>query len=91
VTVSPSAALVDPIDTVVTLVTAVDPALDPDAARRVVEQVGGGRAKCRRLATALAGDASVLTSGRSPAPKVVGDLLLALRAVGATRIPAVVR
>jgi hypothetical protein len=86
VTPPPGEALVDPIGTVVAVVTALDPALDPDTARRVVEQVGGGRAKLRRLATTLAEDASVLTSGRSPAPKVVGDLLLALRAVGATRI-----
>jgi len=31
-------------------------------------------------------DPSLLTSGRSPAPTVVGDLLLALRAAGATGI-----
>lgn len=40
----PNEALVDPLGTVVTLVTAVDPAFDPDTIRRVVEQVGGGRA-----------------------------------------------
>ncbi|HKR48058.1 MAG TPA: hypothetical protein VJT72_00505 [Pseudonocardiaceae bacterium] len=85
-TVSPSAALVDPLGTVVTVLTAVDPSLDVDTVRHVVEQVGGGRAKRRRLATALVDDASVLTSGRSPAPKVVGDLLLALRAAGVSRI-----
>jgi hypothetical protein len=80
------AAMVDPIGTVVAVVTAVDPTLGRDEVRRVVEQVSGGRAKRRRLATALTGDASVLSSGRSPAPRVVGDLLLALRAAGATRI-----
>lgn len=83
---SPGEALVDPIGTVVTMVMAADPALDPDAVRRIVEQVGGGRAKRRRLATTLAADASVLTMGRSPAPKMVGDLLLALRAAGTHRI-----
>ena len=51
--------------------------------RRIVEQVGGGRAKRRRLALALAGNPSVLTAGRSPAARVVGDLLIALRAAGA--------
>ena len=56
--------------------------------RRVVEQVGGGRAKRRRLSVAIAGDPSVLRTGRSPAPRVVGDLLLALRAAGATRVAA---
>jgi hypothetical protein len=54
--------------------------------RRVLEEVGGGRAKRRRLALALAADASVLTTGRSPAPRVVGDLLLALRAAGSDAI-----
>lgn len=82
----PGQALVDPIGTVLAAVSAVDPTLDPDTIRPVVEQVGGGRAKRRRLATALAGNASVLASGRSPAPKVVGDLLLALRVAGASRI-----
>ena len=85
---APAEALVDPIGTVVAVVTAVDHTLDRDEVRRVVEQVSGGRAKRRRLATTLAGDASVLTSGRSPAPRVVGDLLLALRAAGAGEIGA---
>jgi Cro/C1-type HTH DNA-binding domain len=86
--VAAPAAMVDPIGTVVAVVTAVDPTLGREEVRRVVEQVSGGRAKRRRLATALSWDGSVLTSGRSPAPRVVGDLLLALRAAGATRISA---
>lgn len=80
---APAEALVDPIGTVVAVVTAVDPTLGRDTVRQIVEQVGGGRAKRRRLATTLAGDASVLSSGRSPAPRVVGDLLIGLRAAGA--------
>jgi len=80
-----NAALVDPIGTVVTVVAAVDPAVEQDTVRVIVEQIGG-RARRRRLATALAGDPSVLSSGRSPAPPVVGDLLLALRAAGASRV-----
>ncbi len=76
----------DPVTTVVDLVAAADPALDAEEIRRIVERVGGGRAKRRRLATALASSPTVLTTGRSPAPKVVGDLLLALRAAGAARI-----
>jgi len=79
-------ALVDPIGTVVAVVTAVDPTLGQDTVREIVGQVSGGRAKRRRLATTLARDASVLTSGHSPAPRVVGDLLIALRAAGAIRI-----
>lgn len=82
----PSEPLADPIGTVVSAVTAADSAVDRDTVRQVVEQVGGGRVKRRRLAAALTADASVLRSGRSPAPKVVGDLLIALRAAGASRI-----
>lgn len=78
--------ILDPVTTIVSLLTAADPALDPEAARRIAADAGGGRAKRRRLATALAGDPSVLTTGRSPAPRAVGALLLALRAAGATGI-----
>jgi len=83
---APAEALTDPVGTVVTLVTAADPALGQDAVRGIVEQAGGGRAKRRRLAVELAGDPSVLATGRSPASKAVGDLMLALRAAGAARI-----
>ncbi len=51
-------ALVDPIGTVVAVVTSIDPCLDQDDVHRVVARVGGGRAKRRRLATTLARDAS---------------------------------
>ena len=83
---APAAALSDPVGTVVSLVTAADPALERDLVRRIVEQAGGGRSKRRRLAVELAGNPSVLATGRSPASKVAGDLLLALRAAGATGI-----
>ena len=73
---TPAEAVTDPVGTVVCLVAAADPALGHDLVRRVVEQVGGGRSKRRRLA----GNPSVLTTGRSPASKVAGDLMLALRA-----------
>lgn len=76
----------DPVGTIVSLVTAADPSLDEEKARRIAERVGGGRAKRRRLAAAVAGDPSVLATGRSPAPRAVGDLLLALRAAGAAGI-----
>jgi hypothetical protein len=75
--------LTDPVAAVVAVVTTVDPAIDQDTVRAAVEQAGG-RARRRRLAVALAADPSLLTSGRSPAPTVVGDLLLALRAAGGT-------
>ncbi len=83
---TPAEAIADPVGTVVCLVTAADPALGHDLVRRIVEQVGGGRSKRRRLAAELAGNPSVLATGRSPASKVVGDLMLALRAAGATGI-----
>ena len=82
---APAEALADPVGTVVCLVTTADPALERDLVRRIVEQAGG-RSKRRRLAVELAGNPSVLTTGRSPASKAAGDLLLALRAVGATGI-----
>jgi len=83
---TPAEAVTDPVGTVVSLVTAADPALGQDLVRRVVGQVGGGRSKRRRLAAELAGNPSVLSTGRSPASKVAGELLLALRAAGATGI-----
>ncbi|MGH3278757.1 MAG: hypothetical protein ACRDNW_06430 [Trebonia sp.] len=81
-------AVTDPVGTIVALVAAVDPAIGAGALRQVVEQVGGGRAKRRRLAAELAADPSVLSTGLSPAGKAAGDLLLALRAAGATGISA---
>ncbi len=76
----------DPAGTVVDLVMTADPDLDRGTVLRIVDQTGGGRAKRRRLAAALVENPSVLTSGRSPAPKNVGDLLLALRQSGAAGI-----
>lgn len=83
---NPSEVLLDPIGAVTAAVNAADPACDPVMVRHIVEQIGGGRAKRRRLATALAESPSVLITGRSPAPRVVGDLLLGLRAAGAAKI-----
>jgi hypothetical protein len=84
----PAGALIDPIGAVVAVVVAADRSLGQDTVREIVEQVGGGRAKLRRLAATLAEDASVLASGRAPAPRVVGELLIALRAAGAAGISA---
>ena len=82
----PSELLVDPLGAVAAVIEVADPSLDGPTVRRVIEQVGGGRAKRRRLALALVADSSVLTTGRSPAPRVVGDLLIALVAAGSTAI-----
>jgi len=84
--VSASDPLLDPLGAVTAAVSAADPAMDRSTVRHIVEHVGGGRAKRRRLATALADHPTVLITGRSPARRVVGDLLLALRAAGATGI-----
>lgn len=83
---SPSSLLLDPLVAVAAAVAVADPSLEGATVRRVLEEVGGGRAKRRRLALALADDPSVLTTGQSPAPRVVGDLLLALRAAGSEAI-----
>ncbi len=78
--------LADPVGTAVALITGMEPGLGREAAERAVTGVAGGRAVRRRLAAALAGRPGILADGRSPAPKVVGDLLLALREAGATVI-----
>ena len=83
-----SDSLLDPLGVVIAAVTAIDPDADREMVRRVVEDVGGGRAKRRRLATAVTANPTVLGTGRSPAPRVVGDLLLALRAADVARIAA---
>jgi hypothetical protein len=79
-------AVTDPVRMIVALVAAISPVVEAGTLRRVVEQASGGRAKRRRLAAELAGDPSVLSTGRSPASKAAGDLLLALRAAGAAGI-----
>ncbi len=76
----------DPITAISQLVAAADPTLDDEQILRIVEHVGGGRAKRRRLAKELVDGPSVLVTGRSPASKAVGDLLLALRGTGSARI-----
>jgi hypothetical protein len=81
-------AVTDPVGTVVDLVTAIETALDPAVVTAVTKKVAAGRAKRRRLATALVQDAAVLVHGKSPAPKVVGELLIALRRAGATAVSA---
>ncbi len=76
-------AVSDPIGLITDLVAAVEHQLEPGQIRTVVTAVTGGRAKSRRLAAALAERPEVLADGRSPAPRAVGDLLLALRQAGA--------
>jgi hypothetical protein len=81
-----SEAVTDPVGVMVALISSVEPGLDRDAIRAAVTAVAGGRAKQRRLAQALAGRPVVLSDGRSPAPRAVGDLLIALVRAGAAEI-----
>jgi len=78
--------LTDPIGVVVDLACGADPALERVVVEAVVAGIAGGRAKRRRLAQALLDRPTLLADGRSPAPRVVADLLIALRQAGAARI-----
>ena len=79
-------AVADPAGVTVDLVCRAEPALGRAVVAAAVAGVAGGRAKRRKLAQALVARPAVLTDGRSPAPRVIGDLLIALRKAGATVI-----
>jgi hypothetical protein len=81
-------AVVDPIGAITALVVVVEDRLAPGRVRAIVSGVVGGRAKSRQVAVALAASPSVLLDGRSPAPRAIGDLLIALREAGARSIAA---
>lgn len=78
--------LADPIGVMVELVAAREPVLDRAMVQATVTSVAGGRAKRRVLAQALLDRPEVLVDGRSPAPRGIGDLLVALRQAGARKI-----
>jgi hypothetical protein len=78
--------LADPVGVIVGLISEVEPMLDRATIHDAVTGVAGGRAKRRRLAQALLEHPALLVEGRSPAPRVVGDLLIALRNAGAVRV-----
>ena len=80
--------LADPIGVVVDLIAERKPGLDRSTITCVVEEIAGGRVKRRRLAQALLNRPRVLDDGRSPAPRAVGDLLVALNKAGASCISA---
>jgi len=87
VTVTPTAQdasalapiLADPIGVTAALVAAIEPGLNPAMIADIVAGVAGGRVKQRRLAQALTDRPAMLRDGRSPGPRVVADLLIALR------------
>jgi hypothetical protein len=78
--------LADPIGVAVEVVAAVEPTLERTVIADAVAAVAGGRVKQRRLAQALLDRPDMLRDGRSPAPRAVADLLIALRRAGAMRI-----
>ena len=78
----------DPVGVIAGLITGIEAGLDPSQVEALVAGVAGGRAKRRKLAQALAGRPEILTDGRSPAPRALGDLLIALVKAGATTISA---
>jgi hypothetical protein len=79
-------AVTDPVGVTIDLVCGAEPAVERAVVATAVAGVAGGRAKQRKLAQALAARPAVLADGRSPAPRVIGDLLIALRKAGATVI-----
>ena len=78
--------LADSIGVIVDLIAERESGLDRDTITRTVEAVAGGRAKRRQLAQALIGRPGVLVDGRSPAPRAVADLLIALNKAGAAHV-----
>lgn len=80
--------LADPLGVVVALVNQVEPGLDDAVVAEVVASVAPGRNVRRNLAQALAERPGLLTDGRSPAPRVVGSLLIGLRRAGAVSVSA---
>jgi hypothetical protein len=83
----------DPAGLITQLVMEAGPGLGGEQVREAASAVAGGRAKSRRLALALAGRPEVLADGRSPAPRAVADLLVALHDAGSreTSLPACAR
>ncbi|WP_103544117.1 hypothetical protein [Streptomyces sp. SM1] len=79
-------SVTDPIGLITDLVADAESELGSETIRTVVTAIAGGRAKSRNLAKFLATRPAALTDGRSPAPRAVGDLLIALRRAGASAI-----
>jgi hypothetical protein len=76
----------DPVAAIVEVVARLEPDLDREVVPAAVWQVAPSRTRRRRLAEAIAADPQVLTDGRSSAPLVVGQLVRALRPLGAARL-----
>lgn len=76
----------DPIAVIVDAILKVEPALEREAVTDAVVGLAGGRHKRRQLAQWLVDNPQVLRDGRSPAPRAIGDLLLALQKLGAQTV-----
>lgn len=76
----------DPVGVIAKLVCGLEPTLSPSVVEEVVKSLTTHRATRRRLARTLSDRPGLLTDGRSPAPRVAGELLVALTQAGATRI-----
>ncbi|CAM5333537.1 hypothetical protein SGRIM128S_02255 [Streptomyces griseomycini] len=81
-------AVADPIGLITGLVTDAEEELGVVTIRTVVTAVADGRARSRQVARALAVRFAALTDGRSPAPRMIGDLLIEFRKAGAPAIAA---
>ena len=87
----PPDALAEPLGVVVGLVQEIDPAVAPEVVEEVVKSLAARRATRRRLAQALSARPAVLVDGASPAPAIVGDLLVGLRKGGDGHLRAALR
>ncbi len=76
----------DPVAAIVEVVARLEPDLDREVVQAAVWQVAPSRTKRRRLAEAITADPHGLTDGPSSAPLVVGQLVRALRPLGAARL-----
>ena len=70
--------LADPFGVILGLVQASDPELAPGTVEELVSKIAPGRSVRRRLAQGLVDRPAVLCDGQSPAPRVVGELLVVL-------------
>lgn len=73
---------------IVALISEVETSLNTETINGVVAAVAPGRSVQRRLAAALTQRPEMLIDGRSPAPRVAGSLLIALRNAGAANVAA---
>jgi hypothetical protein len=80
--------LTDPVGVIGAVIAEVDTSLDAETIARVTAAIAPGRSVQRKLARALTDRPDLLRDGRSPAPRVVGTLLVALCAAGAVHIAA---